>query len=289
MKKDLLFRFSIFVALIATISSSLCAKPKMQPAPKPANPVMVDFMGAKDGDEIPAWAKAFVEGDDVALRQSLSLKSTDKIYEDMTTRDSFDDLLLKGKILTYVDFMERMRHQVNQGEIQTVEAQDKREQPEFLASSFYGITKYIESEVIYGKKKIKEDNFYITPFGNMEYHFDGYTDSDTSVSNINENVTKMVVTPDGKLFIKDAYGENITAQYENLFKWFRNEGNVKFNQFWVKMKMPDGKMEYTCYTVMSMSKENFDMISNWFLEEQLKEQMEQEAIAEQLKQRMKLR
>ena len=244
MKKNILFKATVLIAATVLCSSAAFAKPKVAAKAAPARPVTVDYMGKTDGGQIPQWVQDIAFGDNQAAKQNLGLKSNDYIVASVEERDSFEDLLLKGKILCFVECARSLSCTY---ELENV--------------SILGSTETNRATSSTTEDKVTKEASYITPFGKMNSSYVGirYKDGVTpTYSKLTEtNVSKMSVTPDGKL--------NCPAEYQNLFKWFRDEDNVKLNQFWVKMQKPDVSISYNCYTVMSMSREDWETLLQWAL------------------------
>lgn len=205
--------------------------------------IVLDHMDVKNGETIPEWVTDIICKDYDSVKEKLGLKDTDKIFVHFESSNSFDDLLLKGKILSYIEFLRAVLSSIKeqydylgQGDYYT----ERRD------SAFFGCREIIEFVFSDGSLRLTGEVFYLTPFGTMQISANGTGEEYTR----KENIIQMNVRPDGKLVCP--------LEYEKFFKWFRNDKNVQVNQFWTKSL--DKSIQYNCVTVMSMSEKDYENI-----------------------------
>ena len=255
------FKFSYFqAALCFTIVVTLSLPPMFAEQKQKKNgPVILDYMGKSNGEKIlPEWVADVLSDPSSKFktaRKSLRLKDTDHIWILEENKDSFDNLLLKGKILVYANFIETVMLKIS-GERLTGDYENVLEKN--LGLSSLGCWKVVSES--YSDKIMQTETEvanYITPFGMMQscLQYDSATDCTSRI----ENVLEMFETQNGHLVCP--------LEYEEFFKWFRNEENVKINQFWNKVQMPDKSIKYNCLTLMAMSKKDYDTILQWSWEQ----------------------
>ena len=252
------FKFSYFQAALCFTIIVTLSLPPIFSEQKKNGPVTLDYMGKSNGEKIPPEWVADVLSDPSSkfktARKSLGLKDTDHIWILEENKDSFDNLLLKGKILVYANFVDSIiQTAINQIPKDDFEQIQYTEQYRFSL----GCQSYSEATFTNEKETFTEVAYYITPFGMMQ-SFLQYESATDCTSRI-ENVLEMFETPNGHLVCP--------LEYEEFFKWFRNEENVKINQFWNKVQMPDKSIKYNCLTLMAMSKKDYDTILQWSWEQ----------------------
>lgn len=246
MKKKLLLTV-VLIFVITLTSVSVFAKQKEDVF----FPKIVDHMNVNKGEQIPEWVTDIIEFNYDSAKKRLGLKDTDMIFIVCKERDSLEDVLLEGKILSYVEFIRSIRCTI---------FQDPDNYPEitiYKNSSFFGCREILEMVYSYELIQTKHEYYYLTPFGIMQGSL--HRDEATSYFSKKDNFIKIDIKPEGKL--------NCPSEYETFFKWFRNEENVQINQFWTKTQITDNSETYNCITVLSISKENYEKISQLFLEQ----------------------
>ena len=257
-------RAIIFIAILALCSIPVFAESKEKS--KVARSLeIIDYMGRDTGGKSPDWVTDILSSPFKGAKQysdttkkTLGLKDTDKLFVLTFAQDSFDDLLLKGKILLYVQIAETILQEIeNQTTRDDFTAMNESWSQLQRCSYFFGCQTIMEVNVLGTSsdeiitKNI--DSYYMTPFGAMRRSL--HYDSKTDYTSKRETVQEMVVTQDGKLVCP--------LENEKFFKWFRNEENIKINQFWTKVQMPDENISYNCITVMSMSEDYYEKILQW--------------------------
>lgn len=252
MKKKLLL--TVVLMLVNTLSSVFVfAKQKENIY----FPVIIDHMNGKNGEQIPEWVTDIIDLNYDSAKKRLGLNDTDMIFINCQSNDSLENLLLEGKILSFVEFIKSVKIKINMKEKQEyMDNKLVKFSPLYEESSFFGCRTITEGIYSDGQIQGKIEYYYMTPFGIMQGVLD--LDESTSFFTKKNNVIKIDIMTDGKLICP--------SEYEIFFKWFRNEENVQINQFWTKTQITDNSETYNCITVMSISKENYEKILKMLLE-----------------------
>ena len=211
---------------------------------------LLDYMGKSEGKEIPSWVDGVIDGDQKSVIQKLGLNSSDVVILAAKQSDNFEDLLLKGRADAYIELV-----------MKSFIYADKNLNEKSTPKNGLGFYLYAEesTESDYNRKLAFS---YTTPYGIHNAYGSKYS--------FTEEFTKFTVTPYGDITGPD--GKKLSDPYQSLFKWFRNSDNVRFDEFWTKEKSDiSDTPHYNCFTVMSMSKENYEMITKWIKEEAEKE------------------
>ena len=247
-----------------TLLTSAFAKPRK---PKDLRPKIttLDYLGKAEGKEIPSWIDGVLEGEPKSVIMELGLNSSDKVFVSTYQSKNFEDLLLRGRAEAYEQLVRKASSFVdtNLNENQRLRM---------------GLGYYLYTGEITESDSIHKMAFSCTtPYGIHYAHGNEYS--------YTKEFTKFAVTPYGD--ITGPEGEKLSDPYQSLFKWFRNSDNVRFDEFWIKVNREKDGIYYTCYTVMSMSKENYEMITKWIKEEAEKELAEPQKMKEQLLEKLK--
>lgn len=217
---------------------------------------IIDHMNLRNGAQIPEWVTDIIDFNYDSAKKKLGLKDTDMVFINYQSNDSLENLLLEGKILSFVEFIKSVNIKINMKLNQAHMDNDSvKFSPHYEESSFFGCRTI--TECVYSDGQIQKiEYYYMTPFGIMQGAL--YLDESTSFFTKKNNVIKIDIMSNGKLICP--------SEYEIFFKWFRNEENVQINQFWTKTQITDNSETYNCITVMSISKENYEKILKMLLE-----------------------
>ena len=255
-------KIAALTILCFTLLTSGFAKPRK---PKDLRPkiTILDYLGKDEGKEIPSWVEGVLEGEPKSVIMELGLNSSDKVFVSTYQSKNFEDLLLKGRVEIYANFVRSCSRYVD------ITQHENSTQIKGLGSLFTEVP--AEST----------EDFYSRSFYSSIASPYGIFIEQTSDTSYAEEFIKFAVTPYGD--ITGPEGEKLSDPYQSLFKWFRNSDNVRFDEFWIKFNREKDGIYYTCYTVMSMSEENYAMITKWINEEAEKELAEDKKQTEQLK------
>lgn len=219
-------------------------------------PVIIDHMNVRNGEQIPEWVTDIIDFNYDSAKKKLGIKDTDMIFINYQSNDSLENLLLEGKILSFVEFIKSVKIKINmKAKQEYMDNELVKFSPLYEETSFFGCRTI--TECVYSDGQIQKiEYYYMTPFGIMQGAL--YLDESNSFFTKKNNVIKIDIMSNGKLICP--------SEFENFFKWFRNDENVQINQFWTKTQITDNSEKYNCITVMSMSKENYEKILKMLLE-----------------------
>ena len=250
-----------------TLLTSAFAKPRK---PKDLRPkiTILDYLGKDEGKEIPSWVEGAVDSDAVFTKKELGLNSSDVVFISTYQSKNFEDLLLKGRVEIYANFVRSYSRYVD------ITQHENSTQIKGLGAYLFTEASVESTEDFYSRSLYSS---IASPYGIFIKQ-----GSETSYA---EEFIKFAVTPYGDITGPD--GEKLSDPYQSLFKWFRNSDNVRFDEFWIKFNREKDGISYICYTVMSMSKENYEMITKWIKEETEKELAEPQKMKEQLLEKLK--
>lgn len=142
------------------------------------------------------------------------------IFINYQSNDSLENLLLEGKILSFVEFIKSVKIKINmKAEQEYMDNELVKFSPLYEEASFFGCRTITEGVYSDGQIQGKIEYYYMTPFGIMQGALD--LDESTSFFTKKNNVIKIDIMTDGKLICPSEYefflnGSEMTKMYKSI-------------------------------------------------------------------------
>lgn len=102
-------------------------------------PVIVDHMNVRNGEQIPEWVTDIIDFNYDSAKKKLGIKDTDMIFINYQSNDSLENLLLEGKILSFVEFIKSVKNKINmKAEQEYMDNELVKFSPLYEEASFFG-------------------------------------------------------------------------------------------------------------------------------------------------------
>ena len=142
-------------------------------------PVIIDHMNVRNGEQIPEWVTDIIDLNYDSAKKRLGLNDTDMIFINYQSNDSLENLLLEGKILSFVEFIKSVKIKINmKAKQEYMDNELVKFSPLYEETSFFGCRTITEGVYSDGQIQGKIEYYYMTPFGIMQ----GTLDLDESTS-----------------------------------------------------------------------------------------------------------